>query len=185
MCIRDRDIVSIERKDRLKTAVLMFDTSGSLFGERFTTAALTVSVLAYNLSKDNYSVILFNTKARIIKHINEKIRAEALVNRILESDSAGYTNISEALKYGGIEIEKIKKRNKFGVLVTDGAFNRGGDPRPFLKRFPKLHVIALPSKHAWGKRVCKDLARLGRGKYAEVTHYKQIPRILIRLLRET
>ena len=183
--LNTEDIVSLERKEKQKTAVLMFDTSGSLYGERFTTAALTVAVMAYNLARDNFSVVVFNTKAYTIKRIKERVKTDELVNRILESDSAGYTNISEGLKYGGIELEKIKKRNKFGVLVTDGAFNRGGDPRPYLKYFPKLHVLALPSKQDWGRRVCKDLARLGRGKFSEVSSYKQIPRILMRLLRET
>lgn len=182
--LNTEDIVSLERKERTKTAVLMFDTSGSLYGERFTTAALTVAVMAYNLSRDNFSVVLFNTKAYTIKRMKEKLNANDLINRILESESAGYTNIAEGLKFGGLELERIKKRNKFGVLVTDGAFNRGGDPRQFLKYFPKLHVMSLPSKQDWGRRVCKDLARLGRGKYAEVSSYKQIPRILMKLLRE-
>ena len=182
--LNTEDIVSLEKKERMKTAVLMFDTSGSLYGERFTTAALTVAVMAYNLSRDNFSVILFNTKAYVVKRMKERLNSDELINRILESESAGYTNIAEGLRYGGLELDKIKKRNKFGVLVTDGAFNRGGDPRQLLKYFPKLHVISLPSKHDWGRRVCKDLARLGRGKYAEVSSHKQIPRILMKLLRE-
>jgi Mg-chelatase subunit ChlD len=169
----------------MKTAVLIFDTSGSLYGERFTTAALTVAVMAYNLARDNFSVVVFNTKAYVVKRIKERVKTDELINRILESESAGYTNISEGLKFAGLELEKIKKRQKFGILITDGAFNRGGDPRPYLKYFPKLHVLALPSKHDWGRRVCKDLARLGRGKYSEVSSYKNIPRILMKLLRET
>ena len=182
--LNTEDIVSLEKKERMKTAVLIFDTSGSLYGERFTTAALTVAVMAYNLARDNFSVVLFNTKAYIIKRMKEKLNSDELINRILESESAGYTNISEGLKFGGLELDKIKKKNKFGVLVTDGAFNRGGDPRQYLRYFPKLHVISLPSKHDWGRRVCKDLARLGRGKYSEVSSHKQIPRILMKLLRE-
>ncbi len=183
--LRTEDIVSLERKERMKTAVLMFDTSGSLYGERFHTACLTVAVMAYNLSKDNFSVVLFNTKATTIKTIKEKVRTDELINRILESESAGYTNIAEGLKFGGLELEKVKKKGKFGVLITDGAFNRGGDPRIYLKYFPKLHVIALPSKQDWGRRVCRDLARLGRGKFAEVSSHRNLPRILMRLLRET
>ncbi|MHA1224209.1 MAG: vWA domain-containing protein [Candidatus Heimdallarchaeaceae archaeon] len=181
--LNTEDIVSLERKERTKTAVLMFDTSGSLYGERFTTAALTVAVLAYNLARDNFSVVIFNTKAYTIKRMKERIKTDELINRILESESAGFTNIAEALKFGGLELEKVKKKQKFGLLITDGAFNRGGDPRQYLKYFPKLHVISLPSQHDWGRRVCKDLARLGRGKYAEVSSYKEIPRVLMRLLR--
>jgi hypothetical protein len=183
--LHTEDIVSLERKERMKTAVLIFDTSGSLYGERFTTAALAVAVMAYNLARDNFSVVVFNTKAYVVKRIKERVKTNELINRILESESAGYTNIAEGLKFAGLELEKIKKRQKFGILITDGAFNRGGDPRPYLKYFPKLHVLALPSKHDWGRRVCKDLARLGRGKYSEVSSYKNIPRILMRLLRET
>jgi len=183
--LHTEDIVSLERKEKMKTAVLIFDTSGSLYGERFTTAALTVAVMAYNLARDNFSVVVFNTKAYVIKRIKERVKTDELINRILESESAGYTNIAEGLKFAGLELEKIKKRQKFGILITDGAFNRGGDPRPYLKYFPKLHVLALPSKHDWGRRVCKDLARLGKGKYSEVSSIKNIPRILMRLLRET
>jgi len=104
------DIVSLERKEKQKTAVLMFDTSGSLYGDRFTTAALTVAVMAYNLAKDNFSVVVFNTKAYTIKRIKEKVKTEELVNRILESESAGYTNLAEGLKFGGLELDKIKKK---------------------------------------------------------------------------
>ncbi|MHA1203352.1 MAG: VWA domain-containing protein [Candidatus Heimdallarchaeum aukensis] len=178
------DIVALERKERLKTAVLIFDTSGSLYGEKFTTAALAVAVMAYNLARDNFSVVLFNTKATVIKRMKERVRTDELVNRILESESAGYTNIAEGLKYGGLELEKIKRKNKFGILITDGAFNRGGDPRKYLMYYPKLHVIALPSKHDWGTRLCKDLARLGRGKFAEIKSYNSLPRVLMRLLKQ-
>ena len=77
--------------------------------------------------------------------MDEKIRADEVVNRILDAESAGYTNISEALRVGGIELAKITNRAKFGILVTDGTFNRGEDPRSEVSRFRKLHVMGLPS----------------------------------------
>ena len=61
------DIVGLRRAEKTKTGVLMFDTSGSLFGKRFTNAALAIAILAYHLSQDNYSVVLFNTKAYVIQ----------------------------------------------------------------------------------------------------------------------
>ncbi len=178
-------IVAYEKIEKSKTGVLIFDTSGSLYGERFSMAALAVAVLAYHLAHDKFAVVLFNTKAQIIKHIDEKVRIDELINRILDSESAGYTNIAEALRYAGIELSKVKQPSKFGILITDGTFNRGGDPRKELKYFQKLHVLALPSKQEWGLRVCKDLARHGKGKHAQVGSYKEIPRLLMRLLRYT
>ena len=178
-------IVTYEKVEKSKSAVLIFDTSGSLYGKKFITAALTVAVLSHHLAHDEFAVVLFNTKAHIIKRIGEKIKTDDLVNRILSSDSAGYTNISEALYYGGLELEKSKNPNKFGIIVTDGAFNRGGDPRPYLKYFPKLHVMALPSEKAWGSRVCVDMARYGKGQRVRIENYKDIPRLLMRILRRT
>ncbi len=179
------DIIAIERREKSKNGVLIFDTSGSLYGERFVTAALAVAVLAYQLAHDDYAVVLFNTKAYVIKHVEEKVTAEEVIDRILDSDSAGYTNISEALKVAGLELQKMKTKQKFGILVTDGVFNRGGDPRKYVNMFPTLHVLGLPSKHEWGERVCKDLARKGRGRYIQVHSYKTIPQAIVKLLRDT
>lgn len=182
--IQYSDIVAIERRSREKIGVLMFDTSGSLYGEKFRNAAMAVAILAYHLAKERYAVILFNTKATIIKHLDEKVKIDELIDRVLESESAGYTNLSEALKTGLIELNKDKRTEKFGVLITDGCFNRGVDPRPFAKSYFNLHVLGLPTDKAWGEAVCRDLARIGKGRFMRVSSVNQIPRILMKLLRK-
>ncbi len=179
------DIVSLERRDKSKSGVLIFDTSGSLYGGKFTTAALAVAVMAYHLAHDNFAIVLFNTKAFLIKRANEKVNINELVNRILDSESAGYTNISEALELGGIELQKMRGANKFAILVTDGVFNKGGDPRRQLYRFPKLHILGLPSKHDWGRRLCMDMARKTGGRFTMVTSYEDVPQALMNLLRNS
>jgi len=182
--IQYSDIVAIERRSRENIGVLMFDTSGSLYGEKFRNAAMAVAILAYHLAKEKYAVILFNTKATVIKQMDEKVKIDTLIDRVLESESAGYTNISEALKSGLKELNKEKRTEKFGVLISDGCFNRGEDPRPFAKNFFNLHVLSLPTEKVWGGVVCRDLARLGKGRYMAVKSVNQIPRILMRLLRK-
>jgi hypothetical protein len=182
--IQYSDIVAIERRSRENIGVLMFDTSGSLYGEKFRNAAMAVAILAYHLAKEKYAVILFNTKATVIKQMNEKVKIDTLIDRVLESDSAGYTNISDALKSGLKELNKEKRTEKFGVLISDGCFNRGQDPRPFAKNFFNLHVLSLPSEKVWGEAVCRDLSRLGKGRYIAVKSVNQIPRILMKLLRK-
>jgi hypothetical protein len=179
------NIIALEKREKQKSGVLIFDTSGSLFGERFTTAAIAVAVMAYHLAHDNYAVVLFNTKAYIIKRANERIDSNELVNRILDAESAGYTNISEALEISGIELNRMKGRNKFAILVSDGVFNKGGDPRKQLHRFPKLHILSLPSKHEWGQRLCRDMARKAKGRFAPVSSHEDVPRALMNLLRDT
>lgn len=180
------DIIAIERREKNKSGVLIFDTSGSLYGGRFTTAALAVAVMAYHLAHDTFSIVLFNTKAYIIKRAGEKVKIDALVNRILDSESAGYTNISEGLELGGIELKKMRGgQNKFAILVTDGVFNKGGDPRRHLHHFPKLHILGLPSKHDWGRRLSQDMARKSGGHFSMVSSYEDVPKALVNLLRHT
>lgn len=179
------NIVALEKREKTKSGVLIFDTSGSLFGERFTTAALAVAVMAYHLAHDEYAIVLFNTKPYLIKRARERVPINHLIDRILEAESAGYTNITEALIMAGVELEKMRNRNKFAILVTDGVFNRGGDPRKQLHRFPKLHVLGLPSKYDWGQRLCKDMARKGKGRFAPVSSHEDVPRALMNLLRDT
>ncbi len=182
--IQYSDIVAIERRSRENIGVLMFDTSGSLYGEKFRNAAMAVAILAYHLAKEKYAVILFNTKATVIKLMDEKIKIDDLIDRVLESESAGYTNLTDALKAGLKELSKEKRTEKFGVLITDGCFNRGDDPRPFAKNYFNLHVLGLPTEKEWGEAVCRDLARLGKGRFMAVKSMNQIPRILMRLLRK-
>jgi len=182
--IQYSDITAIERRSRENIGVLMFDTSGSLYGEKFRNAAMAVAILSYHLAKEKYAVILFNTKATVIKQMDEKVKIDELIDRVLESESAGYTNLSDALKKGLMELNKEKRTEKFGVLITDGCFNRGDDPRPFAKNYFNLHVLGLPTEKLWGEAVCRDLARIGKGRYMNVKSMNQIPRILMRLLRK-
>lgn len=182
--IQYSDIVAIERRSREKIGVLMFDTSGSLYGEKFRNAAMAVAILAYHLAREKFAVILFNTKATVIKRMDEKVKIDTLIDRVLESESAGYTNISAALKSGLKELNKEKRTEKFGVLISDGCFNRGEDPRPYAKNFFNLHILSLPTEKIWGGTVCRDLARLGKGRYMAVKSVNQIPRILMKLLRK-
>jgi len=182
--IQYSDIIAIERRSRENIGVLMFDTSGSLYGDKFRNAAMAVAILSYHLAKEKFAVILFNTEAKVIKRLDEKIKTEELIDRVLESESAGYTNLSDALKKGLAELNKDKRTEKFGVVITDGCFNRGDDPRAYAKNYFNLHVLALPSEKAWGDVVCRDLARIGKGRYMSVKSMNQIPRILMRLLRK-
>ncbi|OLS26950.1 MAG: hypothetical protein HeimC3_06080 [Candidatus Heimdallarchaeota archaeon LC_3] len=176
------DIVGIDRVQRKKSGVLILDTSGSMFGERNINAALTAAIMAYSMRKDDYSVVAFNTKAFLIKKFDEDIRVQDIVDRILDLEAIGHTNIEDALKIGARELNKLKTRFKWAILFTDGVYNKGKDPRYLAREFKKLHVINLPGKK-WGMRVCQDLARLGAGKYVAVSSYDEAPRALMKVLR--
>jgi len=179
------NIVALSYEKKLSYGIVIIDTSGSMHYDKIINAALTASVLAYSMRYDHYSIITFNTQATILTKFSDLKNTEDIVDQILESEPIGYTNISSALKLGLDELAKIKHRDKWAILITDGLYNRGGDPRPYASQYPKLHIISIPSqKYKWGIRVCSDLAKKGRGRFIKVYRYSQIPYALSTLLRD-
>jgi len=181
--LRRNDIVGIERRERKKNGVLVLDASGSMMGERNINAALSAAVMAYSMRQDKFGVIAFNTKAFLIKGIKDDLPIEEIMDRILDLEAVGYTNIEDGLKMGALQIKNLKTRFKWAILLTDGAYNKGDDPRYLCKHYEKLHVINLPGGKKWGQRVCKDLARLGGGRYVTVSSYNEVPRALMKIMR--
>lgn len=177
-----RDIVGIERVPRKKSGILILDTSGSMMGQRNINSALSAAVMSYSMRHDEFGVIAFNTKAYMIKKVKEKADIEEIVDRILDLEAVGYTNVEDALKMGARELQTMKTRFKWAILLTDGVYNKGKDPRYLAREFKKLHVINLPGKK-WGQRVCQKLAKLGGGKYVAVNSYDEVPRALMKILR--
>jgi len=182
------DIYGIKRKQQKRKVVLILDTSGSMYGRLLLNAALTASVLAYNMEKEDYAIILFNSTAMTLKKIDEKKPITTIIDDILDSEASGFTNIHVGLEKGLRELNKVKKkpRNQFGILITDGNYNRGEDPLFLAENYPKLHVIGMPAENDADRGIdtCKEIASKGRGKFYAVKNYKEIPRTLIELLSQ-
>lgn len=186
------DIVGIKRRQRKRSVVLILDTSGSMFGKLLLNAALTTSVLTYAMSKDFTSIILFNSKALVLKEIKTRQNVTRLIDQILETEAVGFTNITAGLKKGLSQLNKIESiRKRVGILITDGDYNRGKKPSLIATKFPKLHVINIPPEsqkkiskdvQTRGQHVCKRIARAGRGYYIPVKNFSEIPRTLMKLI---
>jgi Mg-chelatase subunit ChlD len=184
-----KDIYGVVRKRQKRKVVLILDTSGSMYGRLLLNAALTSSVLAYNLEKEDYAIILFNSTAMVLKNINQKKPVINIIDEILDSEAVGFTNIEIGLEKGLKELNKTRenRKSRFGILISDGNFNRGGDPVEIAKKYPKLHVIGMPAENdaTQGITTCQEIAKAGRGKFYAVNDYKEIPRALIELLSQT
>jgi len=186
--LNHKDIYGIKRKRQKRKVVMILDTSGSMYGRLLLNAALTTSVLAYNMDKEDYSIVLFNSTAMTLKKIDEKKTVTNIIDEILDSEAVGFTNIHIGLEKGLKELNKVRDitKNKFGILISDGNFNRGDDPRDIAKTYPKLHVIGMPADNDADRGIdtCRDIAKAGKGKFYAVEDYKEIPRALINLLSQ-
>ena len=176
------EIVALERLERKKAGMLILDTSGSMYREKLAIAAVTVAVLAYSMKYDDYAIVLFESEARLLKPFRQDVRIEEMVETIFSLKPSGYTNIEGALERAHGEMAKIPRKDKWAVLVTDGDYNQGGDPRERARLFRRLNVIRIGSIKK-GETVCRDLARLGSGKYESVGDYRNLPVALLKITR--
>ncbi len=179
------DIIGIERVARKKVGTIILDTSGSMAGPKLLTAATAAAVAAYHLRHDKYALIAFNTQASTIKTMDQKITIDHIVDTILDTEPAGYTNISDALNTAFPQYQRAHRTESWAILITDGIANRGGPPEAYARKYYNLHVLQTPGTHPQGEETCQQIAQLGRGRHIKVNSYTEVPRALIRLLKRT
>ena len=179
------DIIGIERIAKKKIGIIILDTSGSMVGPKLLTAAIAAAVAAYHLRNDKYALIAFNTAATTVKAMNQHFTVDHIVDTILETEPAGYTNIADGLKTAYVQYKHTRRREAWTILITDGIANRGGDPEPYARNFHRLHVLQTPGSHLQGDQFCQRIAKLGKGRHVKVNDYTDVPHALMRILRHT
>ncbi len=159
------DFMFIKPYSRRIGVVAILDLSGSMTGLKISVASVICAVIAFKARSGQYGIVGFDTEPYILKPSWKNIPPELTIEKILDSTTGGYTNIASALKLARKELRYIKAPQKFAVLITDGAYNVGGDPRTEASKFRRLHVVGIGSKNGYGNLVCKDVAQVGGGKY--------------------
>jgi hypothetical protein len=109
---------------------------------------------------------------------------EKVIDKILDLQPEGATNLKEVLVKGLEELDKSNLLEREGILITDGEVTLGDNPIKTAERYPKLHVIQVPYGRGGGdSEMCMKLSSAGRGKYTYVNDFNQLPYALIRVLR--
>ena len=140
-CPQPGDWIVRRREERRHEVVLMIDTSLSMAGEKMALAAVAAAVLALNLRPGDLAVVLFADEARVVARLHEDVPVAELVRRMLDVPCGGATNVAAALELGHVELERGRNPRRSAVLVTDGLYTAGADPRPAAARFRALHVL--------------------------------------------
>ena len=166
----------LDRKRRKKAVILMMDASGSMQGEKLSMAATAVASLAINLDYgDEYGLVIFSDKARIMKRIDQAMSVDRVIREVLNVLPEGRTDLSLGLSAGLHEIERSRVEQRIGILATDGWQNLGHDPAGLAARFPRLNVIGFPggsSEHS------EKMARAGRGRLVLASDMLDVPKAI-------
>ena len=179
-----RDMVCIERRRKKNAFSLILDASNSMQMEKIVIAALAVGVFAYRFLDDHYSIITFKGHAQLLKSIKDSPDMEKLIDKMLDIQPGGLTNIEEALQKGLEELEKLRELESTGILITDGWVTKGKDPVKIAEKYRRLHVIQVPLGVGGGdSEMCMNLAKAGRGRYSYVHDFYQLPRAIMNIMK--
>jgi len=183
-CADYEDIIMVDKRPKQRGIVLMLDVSNSMQREKILIATLAIGVLAYRLRGENYSILTFNNEVDVIKPIEKEMSIEELLDRMLEIQSKGITNIKLALEQGLEQLSKKVAHEKMGIIATDGWATTGGDPIEVAKNYSRLHVIQVPMGIGGGDdKTCIAMARVSKGKRVYVKNFIELPRAVLEILR--
>ncbi len=180
--IMPSDIVVEKRIPREMAVGLILDASLSMTGDKLAIATAAIAVIAHRLKTVDYLLITFNDRPRTVKRIDQSKGLDDLISELLSFCAAGYTNIELALHKGVDELSKASTKNRVGILITDGNYTVGADPRSAAMSYRRLFVIMTKS-HDCQPSVCEDIAKNGGGRMYAVSSFDEIPRVLYRVLR--
>jgi hypothetical protein len=169
------NLVSYIRHIEKKSVVLMLDYSYSM-QSNIILAAITAAAIAQHFKKD-YAVLAFNSGVCILKEVDESAGPEKVLERLFALQSCGDTNIRSVLEAGLLHVSKFER--KAGLLLTDGDWNKGGDPFQAAVQFDKLSVIGFP--YADFEKI-RQLALKGNGNFSIVKDETEIAGAIMRCL---
>jgi MoxR-like ATPase len=162
------NLVSYIRQQEKRAFVMMFDHSYSMKGMKIILAAITAAAIAQHFRKD-YGVLAFSNQITVLKGIDESTGPEEVLERLFALELSGDTDIRLALEAGLDHLAKFEEKR--GLILTDGAWNRGGDPLEAAVRFDKLGVIGFPPAK---REKIRQLAVKGEGDFSFVEDETEI-----------
>jgi Mg-chelatase subunit ChlD len=170
------NIVSYTRQKERKAFVVMLDHSYSMKGMKVVLAAITAASIAQHF-KRNYAVLAFSNRVTVLKALEDKTGPETVLERLFALELQGDTDMKLVLEEGLKQVSKFER--KMGLILTDGAWNQGGDPLEVAARYDKLSVIGFPpAKH----EKIRQLAIRGRGEFSFVEDEARVAAAILKCL---
>ncbi len=170
------NIMSYTRHKERKAFVIMLDHSYSMKGIKVILAAITAAAIAQHFKRD-YAILAFSNRVTVLKGIDDSTGPETVLERLFALELKGDTDVRFALAEGLKQVGEFER--KVGLILTDGAWNQGGDPLEVAASYDKLSVIGFPP--AKPERI-RLLAVKGKGDFSFVEDETGIAEAIIRCL---
>jgi len=156
---------------------LLVDRSGSMSGDRLSTAAVAAAACSWRAPAD-WSVLAFSDRQLALKSQDDERSPSAVVNDLLRLRGRGTTDLDAALRGSARQLERSRAKRRVTILLSDCRATAGVDPLAVARRLEELCVIA-PADDAGD---AADFARRAGARFATVGGAFEIPAALAAVL---
>jgi Mg-chelatase subunit ChlD len=171
--LEEDDIIVRDRLHTKRSVVLVVDISGSMKGERVSTAAATVGALAAEMTRDDVAVVAFWSDAAVLARFGEPMTPLDVLDTILRIPARGLTNVHFALHTAAGLLRSTSNPDSRVLLLSDCVHNAGPDPRTVAAGIPRLDIL-LDTSGESDVKLGRDLARAGHGRIHTVRGYREV-----------
>ncbi|WP_053366172.1 VWA domain-containing protein [Bacillus sp. FJAT-27245] len=163
--------------------VIVIDRSGSMEGAKFSLAKEAAARSAELLRKDDtLGFIAFDDKPWVIVETAPLKNKQDAIEKIRSVAIGGGTNIYPALEKAYGELRDLKLQRKHIILLTDGQSATDWDYAALIEEGKKRNItistLALGSDA--DRRLLEELAKMGSGRFYDVSDASVIPSVLSR-----
>lgn len=152
---------------------LVIDHSGSMTGERLTTAAVT-GAACLTFAPEEHAVLAFASSTRTLKRISDVSTATKTLERILALRGHGTTGVAGALEQAHIQLAGARARRRVVLLLSDCRVTDEVDATASARRLDELIVLAPAGDDEEARR----LARASGARVASIGSVLEVPAAL-------
>lgn len=164
---------------------LVLDRSGSMAEDKkFPYTMEAARLVIENLSeRDILSIVAYNDRVMVLAAAGKVVNKQFLYHRLEEIEPEGWTDLSAGLLEGIAQIESQRAEGQVRqvLLLTDGMANRGILGTAALAGIAAkaqargIGVSTFGSGTEFNEKLLKEMATVGRGRYAYIKNPEQIP----------
>jgi Mg-chelatase subunit ChlD len=158
---------------------LVVDHSGSMSGERLTTAAVT-GAACLTFAPEEHAVLAFAARTRALKSLTGSAQPTATIERILALRGHGTTGLAGALAAAQSQLAGARARRRVVLLLSDCRVTDEVDAVPAARALEELLILAPADDDAEARR----LARESGGRVASIESVLDVPAALNRMLAD-
>lgn len=163
--------------------VIVIDRSGSMDGAKFALAKEAAARSAELLREDDtLGFIAFDDSPWVVVETAPLTNKQEAIDKIRSVAIGGGTNIYPALEKAYSELRDLKLQRKHIILLTDGQSATDGNYASLIEEGKKknitLSTLALGSDA--DRRLLEELAKMGSGRFYDVSDASVIPSVLSR-----